>query len=413
MSSPSSPAYPAGPPGKAAHAATPTPPRARIGAIDAIRGLALFGIFAVNLEFMSKPIVSGGFQDSTGTANDIARLIVIGLLQAKSYLLFSYLFGYGLGLQMERSGADGGFPRRYRRRMLGLLLLGLVHAFVLFPGDILMGYALIGMVLYLVRNVRAENLRVIAIVSFFIGGLLVAFVSFSAIVAGDISADPDEVAAVIATYRDGPLSAMIDQRLIDVAFAQAAIVFVQGPFALAFMVLGLLGARGRLLTDPSAHAARLRRWRTRYLVPGVLVGLLGAVLLVFGSPAGQGLALLVLMVAAPFASLGYLALFTLLFTSGRLPGLATAAGSLGRMSLTIYLGQSLLATILFIGFDLYGRLDAAPALLLALGVWLILIPLSRLWWRAFRIGPMEWVLRSFTYWRRQPLRAVPDAVEGG
>jgi uncharacterized protein len=386
--------------------AEPTPPRARIGAIDAIRGLALFGIFAVNLEFMSRPIVSGGFQDSTGTANDIARLIVIGLLQAKSYLLFSYLFGYGLGLQMERSGS--GFGRRYSRRMLGLLLLGLVHAFVLFPGDILMGYAVLGMALYLLRNVRAENLRVIAIVAFFVGGLLVTFVSFTAIVAGDVSADPDEVAAVIATYRDGPLSAMIDQRLVDVAFAQAAILLVQGPFALAFMLLGLLGARGRLLTDPAAHAARLRRWRTRYLIPGVVVGLLAAVLAVFGSPAGQGLALLVQMVAAPFASLGYLALFAYLFTSGRLPGLAGAAGSLGRMSLTIYLGQSLIATVLFIGFDLYGRLDAAPALLLALGVWLLLIPLTRLWWRAFRIGPMEWLLRSFTYWRRQPMRGSAD-----
>lgn len=397
----------------AATATAPTPPRARIDAIDAIRGLALFGIFAVNLEFMSRPIVSGGWQDSTGTANDIARLVIIGLLQAKSYLLFSYLFGYGLGLQMERSGGDPRFRRRYSRRMLGLLLLGLVHAFVLFPGDILMGYAIIGSVLYLVRNVRAENLRVIALVAFFIGGLLAAFVGFTAIISGDVSADPDEVAAAIATYRDGPLSAMVDQRVVDVAFAQAAILFIQGPFAFAFMILGLLGARGGLLTNPGAHAARLRRWRSRYLPIGIAVSLLAALLAVYTTPAGLGLSLIVQMVAAPFASLGYLALFTLLFTSGRLPGLAAASGALGRMSLTIYLGQSLLATILFIGFGLYGRLDAAPALLLALAVWLITIVLARLWWRAFRIGPMEWVLRSFTYWKRQPIRATPDAAGGG
>lgn len=397
----------------AATATAPTPSRARIGAIDAIRGLALFGIFAVNLEFMSRPIVSGGWQDSTGTANDLARLVIIGLLQAKSYLLFSYLFGYGLGLQLERGGSAPGFRRRYSRRMLGLLLLGLVHAFVLFPGDILMGYAIIGSILYLVRNIRAENLRVIALVAFFIGGLLATFVGFTAIISGDVSADPDEVAAAIATYRDGSLSAMIDQRVIDVAFAQAAILFIQGPFAFAFMILGLLGARGGLLTDPDAHAQRLRRWRTRYLIPGVAFSLVAAVLAVYTTPAGLGLSLIVQMVAAPFASLGYLALFTLLFTSGRLSGLASAAGALGRMSLTIYLGQSLLATILFIGFDLYGRLDAAPALLLALAVWLITIVLARLWWRGFRIGPMEWVLRSFTYWKRQPIRATPDAAGGG
>lgn len=391
--------------------AAPIAPSERIALIDVIRGLALFGIFAVNLEFMSQPILVG-WQESEGVLNAAARFLGIGLLQAKSYLLFSFLFGYGLGLQLERAPDDPERSRRYRRRMLALFGLGLVHALILFPGDILMGYAVIGTVLYLVRNRSVDGLRILALTAAFLGGLLIASVAFAGAISGDV-ADSAAGEAALRAYREGPFSALVEQRLSDIAFAQLTILLAQGPFAFALMVLGLLGARGRLLSDPAAHRARLRRWRTLYLLPGLAGSLAAAALIVFGDSAQtESLGLLLLMVSAPFASLGYLALFATLFDGRRLPRLAAGAASIGRMSLTVYLGQSLVATVLFLGLGLYGRLDAAPALLLAVAVWLGSIVLARWWWRRFRIGPMEWILRSVTYDRRVPARIQADRGPG-
>jgi uncharacterized protein len=391
--------------------AAPIAPSERIALLDVIRGLALFGIFAVNLEFMSQPILVG-WQEGEGALNAAARFLGIGLFQAKSYLLFSFLFGYGLGLQLGRTPDDPDGGRRYRRRMLALFGIGLVHALLLFPGDILMGYAVIGTVLYLVRNQSVDGLRILALTAAFLGGLLIASVAFAGAVAGDI-ADPAAAEAALRAYREGPLSALVDQRLTDVGFAQATILLAQGPFAFALMVLGLLGARGGLLSAPATHRIRLHRWRTLYLVPGLAVSLVAAGLMVFGDSARlEALGLLLQMVSAPFVSLGYLGLFAVLFDGGRLHRLAAGAAAIGRMSLTVYLGQSLVATVLFLGLGLYGRLDAAPALVLALVVWLGSIVLARWWWRSFRIGPMEWVLRSITYAQRVPARIEPDRGPG-
>ena len=128
-----------------------------------------------------------------------------------------------------------------------------------------------------------------------------------------------------------------------------------------------------------------------------------------GGDAGEGIGIALQSLAAPLSSLGYVAAIALVVADGRAAGLVRRIAAGGRMSLTVYLGESIVAAILFtgLGFGLYGRLGPAAGIAIAVLIWLGFLLFAALWWRAFRFGPFEWALRSFTYWRWQPLRAGP------
>jgi uncharacterized protein len=387
----------------------PVAPAEREHAVDVLRGLALLGIVVVNMEFYAQPIESGWMQ-SVGGLDGAARWLSAAVFQAKSYLVFSLLFGYGLGIQLARSAASGApLGRRYARRMIGLFILGTLHAVLLFAGDILMAYAVLGALLWPLRRTRERELL-------FVAGALAALTALGALLLGaatslkgGLEATVPDTGAAVRAIAEGTLGEQIGQRVSDLGAAQTVVFLIQGPMVAAAFLVGLLLARRGLLADPAAHRALLRRIVVICLPIGLAGGALAATLIVVVGDEASGVGLALQFILAPFSSLGYVAGVALLVASGRLAAPFARIGAAGRMSLTVYLGESIVAMLLFtgLGLGLYGRVGPALGLAIAVATWLGFLVFAALWWRAFRFGPFEWLLRSFTYWRVQPLRRTP------
>jgi len=387
--------------------AEPVAPAARAVALDVLRGLALLGIVIVNMEYYAQPLESG-WAEATGLVDGAARWLSIALFQGKSYLVFSLLFGYGLGIQLARADAgDQSLGRRHARRMAGLFLLGSLHAVFLFSGDILMAYAVLGAVLWPLRRTGERELL-------FVTGALAALTALGFLVLGTATAlsgglPVADTAAAARAIAEGSLGEQIGQRLSDLPTAQGVVVLGQGPMVAAAFLVGLILARRGILTEPAAHRALLGR-TTRLCLPIGLVGsAVAATLILAGGAVGQGAGLALQFLVAPLSGLGYVSGVALLVVDGRLSGLGRTVAAGGRMSLTVYLGESIAAALLFtgLGLGLHGALGPAAGLAIAVLIWLGFLAFAALWWRAFRFGPFEWLLRSFTYWRWQPLRAGP------
>jgi uncharacterized protein len=386
--------------------ALPAPASTREPLVDLLRGLALLGILVVNLEFHSQPLLQG-WQDVTEGPNATARWLIITVFQAKFYILFSFLFGYGLVVQMrsaERAGAS--FGRRYARRLIGLFALGVLHGVLLFAGDILMAYAVLGGLLYFFRNVDDQVALLMAVAAAAAGMVVIALAGLAEALS-PTGAAADDVRRAIEVYSTGSFGEITMQRLVDLAFAQGTVLLGQGPFAFACFLLGMVAARRRLLADPLSRERLLRRLRLVALPIGLGVSAAAAYLIVY---VGSGLAeaaglFLQIAVSIPLTA-GYVALIALAWATGGLRRLAWLAEPAGRMSLTVYLSQSIVAATLFMawGFGLFGTLQPVAALGLAAAMWVGLALGARLWLRWFAIGPFEWVLRSWTYGRRMPLR---------
>jgi len=393
----------------AAVAPAPVAPAEREHAVDVLRGLALLGIVIVNMEFYAQPLASG-WLEAAGGFDGAARWLSIAVFQGKSYLVFSLLFGYGLGIQLARSAATGSpLGRRYARRLVGLFLLGTLHTVLLYAGDILMAYAVLGALLWPLRRVRERDLR-------FVAGALAALTALGALLLGaatfldgGLAASVPDTSAAVRAIADGSVGEQVAQRVADLGPTQTLVFLVQGPMVAAAFLVGLLLARRGLLADPAAHRALLGRLARICLPVGLAGSALAATLIVVVDGAAGGVGLALQFLVAPFSSLGYVAGVALLVANGRLAAPFARVAAAGRMSLTVYLGESIVAAVLFtgLGFGLYGQVGPALGLAIAVGIWLGFIVFAALWWRVFRFGPFEWLLRSFTYWRIQPLRRAP------
>ncbi len=362
---------------------------------DALRGFALIGICIVNFPFMAWGLLP---LPAPQTAWDwAAALAVTGLFEGKFFILFSFLFGFGLAVQSQAAATGRLPPGAFPRRLWGLLALGVAHGILLFPGDILTGYALLGAILWRLR--ATPDPRLIRL-----GGLALAL-SVPAFAALDLlgqiapQADPETAAAVIATYRGG-IAEVLAQRASDWGITAAVVVpLYNGPMAFAAFCFGAVAGRRDALADPG----RVRAWIGRWQWGLVLGALLGNGYTVAGLLLGNNR----LPIALPGISLGGPCL-ALLFVWGLTyaPGtwLYRRLVAAGRLSLTLYLAQSMVGTLLLQGFGLFGSLPAGACFGLALGVAVSLILAASPWGRAFRYGPAEWVLRCWTYRAWLPLR---------
>lgn len=250
----------------------------RVAVVDLLRGAALLGIFSVNIWFFASPWLATGQPDPDySTADWLAYGAVTVLFATKSYLLFSFLFGYSFVLQEQAAERAGvAFAPMMRRRLLGLVLMGLLHGLLLFPGDILLPYGLLGFALLAMRRVEPRRaVRRAALMTLGIGGLLV-FIGAVGLLAdpGASVADPAAAAQRAAQY-GGSAADVLAVNVQDYLATLASVLFVQGLPALAAMLVGLAVARTGALTDP---AARQRLWR-RLVPAGALVGAAGAALL--------------------------------------------------------------------------------------------------------------------------------------
>ncbi|MGV9450216.1 DUF418 domain-containing protein [Streptomyces sp. NPDC003635] len=378
---------------------------ARVGELDVLRGFALFGILLVNAQLAAGPYAAFGGGPGASTLDRAATWAVTALVTTKFYLLFSFLFGYSFVLQ-ERSARDAGaaFAPRHLRRAAGLFGLGLAHAVLLYPGDILMTYAVLSLVLYGLRGLAPRTaLRLAAGLVLGLGvvlsGLGVLTVAFSEpYTAGQYA---PQVADIVAAYRGDALS-VLGAHLRDLPAAIGADLLA-APDLLAAFLAGFAAARVRLVERRGRDRAWLRGVAVRWLPVGLTGGLVTAACANWPADSrwfhvGHAVAVL----TAPALTASYACGLLLLLPRAR-PA-AALLGAAGRMALTHYLTQSLVLACVFTGYGLglYDRLGAATVLtgcVLLYGVQLLLG--ARLMRRA-RYGPAELLLRRVTLGGRRP-----------
>lgn len=387
----------------------PTP---RLDPVDALRGFALLGILAVNIgvfadPYYASPVSNPAYPDGL---DHLIRWLLSSLFEAKFYLLFSFLFGYSFTLQMasaERSGAP--FVPRMLRRQLALLAIGLVHGVLLFQGDILSLYAVLGLALLTLR--RCPTRWAVGLAMLLITGSALLFVLFglTLLEAGFYTGAADGEPQLKDIALSGSALETLAYNASHWLQSAAALWLLQGPSTLAMFLLGYVAGRKQCLVAPYAFASRLPRLLALTLPPG-----LGGALL-YGYWAaytpGGGLEVIgygISQLTAPLLSASYAMLLLKFFDSPLGQRLCRRLAPLGRLSLSNYLLQSLILSLLFTGYGL-GLVNHLPPLwvaLLVIPIYLLQMQLSARWLRRHPYGPCEWLLRAVTLaawpsWRKR------------
>lgn len=390
----------------------PAAGHARAEWIDALRGFALLGIAVYNIQVFSGFVFRGLMPDVAPLLSSwdagldhVAHVLV----QGKFYSLFSLLFGAGMALQWSAFREQGIAPAPVlRRRLAWLLAIGLAHALLVWFGDILTTYAVLG--LLLLPALRLSQRALLALALLMLASPLLIYLVFLAIGMGNpLGGRPGSGA------ESGLLTRVVDALRgggwWDVVQAQAVLypggwlrraVQLSLPRIVGMMLLGAWLVRAGMAADPRTRARELRATVALAVVvalpANIVVAWLGGTgALLPATPRGLLVAGLSTL-GIPLLALGYAAAFALAWRP-RTGSLFVAAG---RTALTHYLGQSVLAVALFYGYGagLFGRLGYGPAIVIALAVWLSLALAGRAWLRHHAQGPVEALWRALTHGRR-------------
>ena len=364
---------------------------------DRLRGIALLGIVVVNAAFIG--ISADGFtQDSVdGAADLVTAFLVIALAEGKFYLLFSFLFGYSAAFILR----DNSKPnrRRYLRRLFALFLFGLAHAIFLFVGDILITYSILGLLLLVISRSSDRALRRWTIAAISVSVLLILAVTSLAAAFPEESSGLGELDSALAT---GTFAEASLARLEALPVVFLVVFSLQGPMAFAAFTLGLRASRIRLLANPETHTKLWRRlafwgWGIGLPMQAIAAGLQVSAITsgIQLSPTGAaGLALG--FITAPILTAGYIGSLALLIA--RKPNFLSVMAPAGRMSLTVYIGESALLSLIFAGYGLgyFGQWGALPVVLTSIASWAVLSIFAWLWMKRFTQGPLERVLALIT-----------------
>jgi uncharacterized protein len=407
--------------------AVPVSASQRLETLDVVRGFALLGILAMNIRVMAGPFGAYmypiGLFDYAGAAR-AAYLFTATAFDLKMMGIFSMLFGVSVLLYAAKPTVSSAALRGlWLRRMFWLLVIGLVHAYLIWNGDILVPYALCGiLVLWWVRRLSAAVLFASAAVVLLVGAVLSAGHAMSWDSMSEAAQQeerlmymptPDQLRAEVDILRSG---------YADVVAYRAPLVFMFQTFVFAvfffwrcsgMMLLGMALYKvgfldGRLPAGAYAKAAAV------CLPAGLGLAAYGAWALDQSVYVVPGRLMLDLWnyTGAILASVGYAAALILLVKRGALAGLRRSLAAVGQMALTNYLLQSIITAVLFLGWGagLAGTLDYGGQLLVVLAIWIAQLLWSPVWLARFRFGPAEWLWRSLTYWQRQPFRQGAPAL---
>lgn len=379
----------------------------RLAIVDALRGVALLGIILVNVGTFAFPmerVLAGTIP--VQSALDRGLLVAIDLfVTGKFFPLFSLLFGFGFAIQLDRAELrrDDASWRLVRRQLM-LLLLGVAHAYFIWPGDILAFYGCLGLFLLLFKKTKPRKLSIIAFLTLVVPTVawcvLLGALTFLSTRVPEIERVLKETAPPSGGLQAGELTQMLASntlQLRDLALSSA----FSSPVSLAMAFCGMALARARWLHDREGFSSAWRSLRRFCIAPAVL----GGATVLVASPAlswvdaSPGVLAILrfvgLAIGGPALGLIYLASAALQYREGSFNALVTA----GRMSLSNYLFQSIACAIIFFGLGLAGHASFSVCIGVALAVWCSQILLSLWWLRRFKFGPVEWLLRSVTYWR--------------
>jgi uncharacterized protein len=418
-----------------APALEPVPRAARIEVLDFLRGLAMLGILFINLPAYDAPTDAVFRMDSpwfTAWYDRAAVLFIRTFGESKFYTLLTFLFGVGFGIQLTRAAARGmeRFGWFYSRRLLVLLGIGLAHLLLIWMGDVVHVYAVVGFLLLLFRNRRQKTLLVWAVCLTVLPWIAGAgYVTYRALTntpekqaerlrkrAEARAKLPEEIASEVRTFASGTRWEVMKARgkqVWDGMGIETLWAFFE---VWPMFLLGLWVVRRGVLDDLPAHLPLIRRLFWWGLIAGVGLSLVLAVWRVRlgldpSPPSSFFHRMLGNLVARPLHTLFYATGLVLLLQSETWRRRLEPLAAVGRLALSNYILQSLICVTLFYGvgfglggFGLYGRIGPAWGLALMVVLWAVLMAVSTWWSRRYRFGPMEWLFRSLAYGERQPMR---------
>jgi len=370
---------------------------------DVLRGFALLGILVVNIQFMALSSADGARGEwAVGLANGSATFIIAAIFAGKFYLIFSFLFGYSSSYIIRDNESN---RKRWIKRSLLLILIGIFHFTFFWHGDILFVYGLFGLLLTLFFFRTDRTLKIWSRVIFIISFLLVGLIGLLVYIAERYF--PEE-------SFQSPTDSKLDQVLIDGTFLQAVParlelwvyglssgLFLQGGLAFAAFLTGVRLARAKFLSTAFDRDQNSKLMKYGLLLGAPIQILAASVLLqnenkVEPSEAIYLISLFTSFMAAPLLSMFYIALIRKLVSDR--PNIVSWMRPAVKMSLTVYILQSVITSLIFgpWGFGLYQQLQTWMVLLLAIAIWLILVYLATKWLNKFRQGPLEWLVNIIT-----------------
>jgi uncharacterized protein len=401
----------------------PVAEKERIHSLDVLRGFAVLGILVMNIQ--SFAMISHAYFNPTayGSLEGIHFVVwVVSHVFAdmKFMALFSMLFGAGVVLFATRAEAKGRSPAGLHYRRTGwLILFGLLHAHLLWYGDILYAYGICALVVYLFRKRTARTLLILGLLLLVIGSGLYLFFDWSIPYWGEeqyqasVNAywQPTEevTAAELATFRGSWSQQMAGRVPVALMMETFVLAIFTAWRAGGLMLIGMALFKWKVLA--AERSSRFYSWMMALgFGLGIPIVVLGVVLhfqhqWAYDYSFFQGIQLNYwgsVMVAA-----GYIALVMRMVQSGRFTKLSSALAATGRVAFTCYILQTVICTTIFYGhgLGLYGKVDRLGQALLVVAISVLQLVLAPLYLKKFRFGPLEWLWRTLTYWRIQPFKA--------
>jgi uncharacterized protein len=403
----------------------------RIASLDIVRGIAVMGILAMNIVAFAMPFqaymnpTAYGLESGADIASWVFSFIFV---DGKMRGLFSFLFGASTLLVIERAERSGASPARvHYARMFWLLVFGLIHFYFIWFGDILAGYALVGLILYFFRNLGVRALVIWGVALVVVQLLVFALLAGGAMFLSQAVAAPNPDPQLVSEWRNlesqfgplagaaltqkmalfqGPYAGLVDLRLMQHTLQPFSGVFLFGWETLAYMLFGMAALKSGLFRGEWP----VRRYRSIALT-GFAISIPAYALLAwllvradFSITAVLGLVLAATVPFRPVMVLAYAALIILATRHGG--ALVERIAAAGRAAFTNYLGTSILMTTFFYGYGLgfYGSMSRIELWVVVFAMWALMLLWSKPWLERFRYGPLEWLWRSLARMQLQPMR---------
>ena len=394
---------------------TPVLQTNRLEIIDIFRGLAIFGIFMVNVHVMNCAFPNRAMQEAQfESVIDVFTLKVLDLFfYGKFFPIFSFLFGIGISLQVQRQIEKGTFSIRFfSRRLIALFLFGVLHIVFIWSGDILHLYAILGAILLLFIKRSARFLLVSAIILLLFPLYLDIFDGIIAFFEFDfmkplLNIPHDQL---VETYRSGSYFEIMDIRLKEYKSATEILWLILAPTAITMVFLGAsVEKSGVLYRIP--EFIRNTKFKvlglfslaviTHYFAPYLLAS--------FEEPAGRIVRYFIVypyIISDVVIALSIVWFIAFLFQFNVGKKVLSPLRHVGQMAFTNYIMQSVLGLIIFssLGFSYYEKGSPSVLIGIVVFIYLLQITFSKTWLKHFYFGPLEWLWRCISYFKLMPLK---------
>ena len=387
----------------------------RIHSLDLIRGFAVLGILIMNITSFSQismaymnPTIGDGLEGYNQYFHGFNFIFA----DTRFMSIFSILFGAGVVLFTQRIEAKGKrVAALHYKRMFWLLFFGLIHAYFIWVGDILVAYAICGSLVFFFRKKSIRTLFIMAIILFLIP-IIFNFMTFYGMPADELEStfaffhpSTEEIASQTQAMRGSYLKQM--PLRMEEALGLQTVVFMIEIFwrTSAMMLLGMiLFRKGILSADKSTAYYKKMIWVG--FVPGLIISSIGLGQVYASEWSGayvMNIGANYKFLSGLFMALGYIGLIIWIYKKGIFKKFQNRLQATGRMAFTNYIGMSVICTLIFNGHGLgfFGTLDRLQQFLIVIAVWIVILIISPLVLKNYRFGPLEWLWRKLTYFSFQ------------